>query len=125
LPRSIIPIPTKERKIFSKKSTKLIRYFQIPPSREIMTSKGGSKVVLPRPVHRMANTLVIIIRKHIAINRMQLIRIIGGISLSKDGKIETLGINSCMISIVPSKQRRTEILIRQKKRGFNVSLDRG
>ena len=89
-----------------------------------MTSREGSKAVLPKPAHRMANTLVIIIRKHIVINRMQLIRIIEGINLNKDGKIEILEINLCMISIEHSKLSRTEILIKHKKQDSSVSLDR-
>jgi hypothetical protein len=89
-----------------------------------MTSRESSKVVLPKPAHRMANTLVIIIRKHIVINRMQLIRIIEGTNLSKDGKIGVLEINLCMISIGHSRLNTTEILIRLKKQDSSVSLER-
>jgi hypothetical protein len=81
-------------------------------------------VGLHSQAHRMANTLVIIIRKHTVINRMQIIGIIEGTNPNKDGKIEILEINLCMISIERSRESIIGVLIKLRRQDSSVNFER-
>jgi hypothetical protein len=100
------------------------KYSQISLSRKTTIKKEDSRVGLHSQAHRMANTLVIIIRKHTVINRMQIIGIIEGINPNKDGKIEILEINLCMISIERSRESIIEVLTKLKRQDSSVNFER-